>query len=372
MTCNITENKTAPDPARHVAARFDIPSYRYLDSDGRALAPLQAFAGDYDHIRKLYRMMLLVRSFDQRAIALQRTGQLGTYASCLGQEAIGTALGDAMAAEDVLLPSYRETPALLMRGVAMHELLLYWGGDERGMAYGKVPHDFPICIPIATQAPHAVGVASAFKLRGEQRVAVSVFGDGASSKGDFYEALNLAGIWRLPVLFIIVNNQWAISVPRDAQSGAETLAQKAIAGGLGCEQVDGNDLIAMRERIASALAHARAGEPWLIEAKTYRLCDHTTADDASRYRDKVELERHRALEPVVRIRRYLEQAGQWDQRQEDELKTSNDTEVENAVNTYLAAPPPSAQAMFDHLYAVLPESLHWQLVQATEQGHGCG
>src|SRR5690606_11318085 len=169
-------------------------------------------------------------------------------------------IGAAMARDDVLLPTYRETGAMLLRGVLMRELLLYWGGDEAGMAYSgpdAPSEDFPICVPIATHAPHAVGVAYAFKLRREPRVAVCVLGDGATSKGDFYEAVNAAGVFRLPVLFVIVNNEWAISVPRNAQSGAATLAQKAIAAGIDGEQVDGNDVIAVHEATARALEKAR-------------------------------------------------------------------------------------------------------------------
>ena len=182
---------------------------------------------------RLYRQMVLTRLFDQKAVALQRTGRIGTYAPTLGQEAIGVAIGALMQAEDVLVPYYRDTAVQLMRGVKMEEILLYWGGDERGSAFADpaVAEDFPLCVPIATQALHACGVASAFKIRGEHRVAVTTCGDGATSKGDFLEALNVAGAWQLPVVFVVNNNQWAISVPRRIQCGAPTLAQKAIGAG---------------------------------------------------------------------------------------------------------------------------------------------
>jgi pyruvate dehydrogenase E1 component alpha subunit len=354
-------------------ARFSIRHHQYLSPEGEVLGALPACARDFSRLQELFRIMMLVRSFDQRAVNLQRTGQLGTYASCLGQEAVGAALGAAMAAEDVLLPSYRETPTLLMRGVAMHELLLYWGGDERGMHYARNRSDFPICIPIASQAPHAAGVAWTFKHRRQSRVAVCVLGDGGSSKGDFYEALNLAGAWRLPLLFIIVNNQWAISVPRQCQSGGETLAQKAIAAGIGCEQVDGNDLIALWHRFHLAVEHCRSGQgPYLIEALTYRLGDHTTADDASRYRRREELEQRRAEEPLVRLRHYLHSAGQWNQALEEAAGKACEEAVEEEVKRYLETPPLPPGALFDHLYATLPDMLQWQQHESREGGHGCG
>src|SRR5690606_38354694 len=163
------------------------------------------------------------------------------------------------------------------------------GSNYRGPAAPM--QDFPICVPIATHAPHAVGVAYALKLRRERRVAVAALGDGATSKGDFYEALNGAGVWQLPLVFVIVNNQWAISVPRSAQSRAETLAQKAVAAGVPGEQVDGDDAVAVYDAMRRALAAARdGGGPRVVEALTYRLSDHTTADDAARYRPAHELE----------------------------------------------------------------------------------
>ncbi len=235
--------------------RIDPPFTRYLDSDGRPLGELPAWAGDSDALVGLYRQMLLTRLFDQKAVALQRTGRIGTYAPTLGQEAIGVAIGSQMRAEDVLVPYYRDTAVQLMRGVRMEDILLYWGGDERGSDYAEplAAQDFPICVPIATQALHACGVASAFRIRGEHRVAVTTCGDGATSKGDFLEALNVAGAWQLPVLFVVNNNQWAISVPRRIQCGAPTLAEKAVGAGFPGEQVDGNDVLAVAERVRAAL-----------------------------------------------------------------------------------------------------------------------
>ena len=200
-----------------------------------------------------------MRAYDSKAIALQRTGQLGTFASMLGKEAVEAGVGSAMAPDDVFLMTYRENGVQLMRGVTMKELFLYWGGDERGSDFAGPRRDFPICITIAAQATHAVGVAWAMQHRRESRVAVCALGDGATSKGDFYEAINAAGAWKLPLVFVVTNNQWAISVPRHAQSAAQTLAQKAIAGGFEGVQVDGNDVIAVRHAMDQALAKARTG-----------------------------------------------------------------------------------------------------------------
>jgi len=262
-----------------------IPCTRFLDPDGRAVAPLPPFARQADALIQLYRDMVLTRAFDAKAVALQRTGRLGTYASSLGQEAVGAGVGRAMRAEDVFLPSFREPAAMFARGVRMTEVLLYWGGDERGSDFRGPREDFPICVPVGTHAPHAAGVALALRLRGEKRAALCAMGDGATSKGDVYEAMNLAGVWRLPLVFVVNNNEWAISVPRARQTAAATLAQKAVAAGFAGEQVDGNDAIAVRYVVETALARARdKREPALIEALSYRLSDHTTVDDARRYR----------------------------------------------------------------------------------------
>jgi pyruvate dehydrogenase E1 component alpha subunit len=304
-----------------------------------------------------------VRVFDHRAIALQRTGMLGTYGACLGQEAVAVAIGHAMRPDDVLLPTYREYAAQFQRGVTLTDILLYWGGDERGMAFANAPglQDFPICIPIATHVPQAAGVAYAFKLRGERRVAVCVLGDGGTSKGDFYEGINLAGAWQLPMVIVVNNNQWAISVPRTAQTAAQTLAQKAIAAGIPGEQVDGNDVIAVRARLGDALEKARRGEgPTLIETLSYRLCDHTTADDASRYRSEQDVQAAWQREPVRRLRSYLAAQGWWDEAREKQLLAECEAEVDAAVQRYQAMPPRRPAAMFDHLYAELPQALKAQ------------
>jgi pyruvate dehydrogenase E1 component alpha subunit len=305
--------------------------------------------------------MVLMRTYDAKAIALQRTGQLGTFASLLGKEAVEAGVGAAMAPEDVFLMTYRENGAQLMRGVTLKELFLYWGGDERGSDFAGPRRDFPICITIAAHVTHAAGVAYAMKLRKEPRVAVCSVGDGATSKGDFYEGLNAAGAWKLPLVFVVTNNQWAISVPRRLQSAAETLAQKAIAAGFEGVQVDGNDVVAVRYAMERALEKARAGGgPTLIEAVTYRLNDHTTADDASRYRSPDELAEAWKLEPLARLRAYLTASGAWDKTREDALLKECNEQVQAAAQDYLDTPPLGPAAIFEHLYATLPAALEKQ------------
>jgi 2-oxoisovalerate dehydrogenase E1 component alpha subunit len=365
MSCSVAEMES-PYPG--------ILFRRFLDRDGRPVAPLPGFAQDGSALLPLYRAMVLTRTFDEKAVALQRTGRLGTYPSSLGQEAVTVGIGSAMRPDDVLLPSFREQGAQLWRGVGMAELLLYWGGDERGSNFAGPREDFPICIPVASHAPHAAGVALAFKLRGEERVAVCVMGDGGTSKGDFYESLNLAGVWHLPVVFVINNNQWAISVPRTAQTAAETLAQKGIAAGVEGIQVDGNDVIAVRDTVEQSLAKARSGGgSTLIEALTYRLGDHTTSDDASRYRDDTAVAEHWKDEPVGRLRRHLTQLGTWTRDDEEGLFADCRVRVEQAVADYLAMPPEEPATMFDHVYAALPDDLAEQraaAIRAAIRGDG--
>jgi 2-oxoisovalerate dehydrogenase E1 component alpha subunit len=340
-----------------VIARFEVRYRNCLAPDGSINRPLPAFASDARLLVALYRSMVLLRLFDRKAVALQRTGRLGTYAVSLGQEAVSVGIASAMREEDVLLPSYRDNGALIWRGVKLEEILLFWGGDERGNHFSGPEHDFPFCVPVGSQAPHAAGVAYAFKLRKEPRVATCMFGDGATSKGDVYEAMNFAGVHNLPVVFVATNNQWAISVPLRQQTACETLAQKAIAAGFTGEQVDGSDVLAMRAAAEEAIAAARDGKgPRFIEAVTYRLGDHTTSDDASRYRSPDEVQAHWKKEPIARLRSYLVSQKMWSKADEEQLAAECNDRVEAAVERYLATAPRRPETMFDHLYASLPEA----------------
>jgi pyruvate dehydrogenase E1 component alpha subunit len=350
-------------------ADFEVQYSQFLNPEGKPNADIPDLATDTDQLVDMYRMMTETRVFDSKAINLQRTGKLGTYASCLGHEATHVGIAAAMRPGDVLAPSYREIGALLGRGVTMAEILLYWGGNECGSDYSGPRKDFPFCVPIATQCLHAAGAAMAFQHRGEDHCAVSINGDGGTSEGAFYEAMNIAGARKLPVVFMVVNNKWAISVPIELQTASQTLAQKSVAAGIPGIQVDGNDIIAVRHWVERALQRARNGEgACLIEAVTYRLSDHTTADDSSRYRKKEEVEAARAVEPLPRIRQYLTDLGVWDDKKEAALLSDAVTKVDSAVEIYLNTPKPSIESMFDYMYAQWPEQLEEQREHATRYG----
>jgi len=342
----------------------DDTPIRYLSPEGEAVQTLPEWAQKPDQLIAYYEAMVLCRAADLKAVALQRTGQLGTYPSALGQEAIATVFGGLMEPEDVLVPYYRDHCAKYQRGCGWEHIYRYWGGDERGSAAGAL-FDFPDCVPIATQCGHAIGVAAAFKARGQKQVAVCSLGDGATSKGDFYEAINTAGVWKLPAVFIINNNQWAISVPRRLQTAAPTLAQKGTAVGVKGVRVDGNDVIALHEVVNEAYQRARQqSRGCVIEAITYRLGDHTTADDASRYRPHDEVQTAWEEEPVKRLQRFLANQGWWDEAKEVALQERVKAHVDEAVKTYLNFPEPDLAEAFDYHYEVTPAGLEEQKQEA--------
>ncbi|WP_347251597.1 pyruvate dehydrogenase (acetyl-transferring) E1 component subunit alpha [Legionella sp.] len=350
-----------------IVARFEIPFAQILNEKSEICDALPEFAHDEATLKTLYRVMVRTRAFDKKAIALQRTGRMGTYAPINGQEAISTAIGHAMRPEDVFIPYYRDYAAQFQRGVKMSEILAYWGGDERGSQFACNSEDLPICVPIASQCLHAAGVAFAFKYRNQPRVAVVCLGEGGTSEGDFYEAMNVAGTWNLPVVFVVNNNQWAISVPLSKQTASQTVAQKAIAAGFTGIQIDGNDVLVCRKVIGEALEKARRGEgPTLVEALTYRLCDHTTADDATRYQPCEEVEKAKLKEPIARFKYYLEQQKIWDKTQEDQLMKESNKAVEEAVNEYLGQKKQPITSIFDYHYAELPDYLVEQRAIAME------
>ncbi len=351
-----------------VAATFEIEYLQYLGPDGKLVAELPPAFRDAKALLPLFKEMLFVRTFDSKAIALQRTGKLGTYASCLGHEATHIGIGASMQAADVFAPSYREYGAQFMRGVLPREVLLYWGGDERGNDFSGPKQDYAWCVPISTQCLHAAGAALAFKLRKQKQLAVACCGDGGSSKTDFYAALNSAGAYKLPLVLCVINNGWAISVPRSAQTGAQTLAQKGLAGGLHCLQVDGNDLIAVLEGMRRASELARSGEGGsVIEFMTYRLHDHTTADDARRYRDDAEVKSAWTREPITRLRTYLTAQGVWSEDEEKAWAEECGKRVDVEINAYLETPVQPVEAMFDYLYADMPPDVAAQRAYVLAQ-----
>ena len=350
-----------------IVARFEIPYIQLLNPQGNLCGTLPSFAHDEAILLNLYRTMVRTRTFDKKAIALQRTGKMGTYAPINGQEVISTAIGHALRPDDVFVPYYRDYAAQFQRGVKMSEILSYWGGDERGSQFASGSADLPICVPIASQCLHAAGVAFSFKYRKESRVAVVCIGDGGTSEGDFYEAMNVAGVWNLPIVFVVNNNQWAISVSLEKQTAAKTIAQKAIAAGFDGLQVDGNDILATREVIGNAIEKARCGNgPTLIEAITYRLCDHTTADDATRYQPKAEVATATNEEPIQRFKHFLEHKNIWNEVKEKALLHDCAAEVEAAVLEYLDRPTQPITSIFDYHFETLPDYLVMQRAVALE------
>jgi len=308
-----------------------------------------------------YKNMVMNRVFDQKAIALQRTGQMGTYPSSLGQEAFGVAIGMALETDDIFVPYYRDHGAHILRGHKIEDLFMYWGGDERGSATGP-KQDFPVCVPIATQITHAAGAAAALKIKDQDNIALVTIGDGGTSKGDFFEALNVAGAWQLPMVVLVNNNQYAISVPRSIQCGAPTLAQKAIGAGIHGIQVDGNDVLAVYQAIAEARHRANTHKgATLIEAMSYRLCDHTTADDASRYRENDEVKQAWEKEPIKRLQTMLVNLNLWSPDKEQAWQNECGQKVDDAVQKYLQVKQDTPESMFDHLYQDWPEAMNEQL-----------
>lgn len=250
-----------------------------------------------------YKWMLFSRLLEEKMISMQRHGEIGTYPGSKGQEALYVGIGLKLGQNDCYIPYYRDQPALLMRGYRPLDIMRYWGGDERG---NRVGHDFPICVPIATHTLHAAGAAYALKIKQSKDVVLVTIGDGATSKGDFYEALNFSGIYQLPILFVINNNRYAISVPLEKQSSQVELFKKADAFDIESHQVDGLCLKTTSESLEYYINKVRSySQPILLEYKTHRLCDHTTSDDAKRYKDATVIAKEIAEDPLVKVRNTL-------------------------------------------------------------------
>src|SRR5438132_2522344 len=324
---------------KQVIETFSVEWLQILDEDGNCDEELRPSL-DNEQVKKLYESMVLARTFDDKAFKLQREGRLGTYASILGQEAAQVGSAYALRPTDWMFPAFREPGASFVRGLPMWMIFQYWAGDERGSQIPEGLNDFPITIPVATQIPIAVGVALAAKAKGDAIAVIAYMGDGATSKGDFHEELNFAGVFAAPVVFVCQNNQWAISVPLKRQTAAKTLAQKAIAYGFSGIQVDGNDPFAVYKATHEALDQARDGQgPTLIECVTYCLGDHTTADDASRYWSRDEVEQWRKKDPIERLKKYMEKEGLWNKSYDQGVCSEAKEKVEQAVHEQENFPP---------------------------------
>lgn len=342
--------------------RFD-PSQgqclQILDPMGRVQEDLRPDLPD-SRVQSLYERMSVMRLADRMAMSLQREGGMGTYAPFYGQEA-AQASAVFLDPADWMVPSYRETGALFLRGVPLANLYRYWMGDERGMLMPEGLRILPIAIVVGAQPLHAVGLAWAMKLKGEKSAAAAYFGDGASSQGDVHEAMNFAGVFQTPTVFICQNNQFAISLPRRQQTAAATIAQRAAGYGFPGLLVDGNDIFAVAAAMQEALADARAGKgPRLIEMLTYRLGPHTTADDPTKYRANGELEKYKPFDPLLRLRAYLGSKGLWSETHEADLLKRGQAEVEAAARKAKSMAPPSPDDMFAYAYRAMPPYLERQ------------
>lgn len=317
---------------------------------------------DKDTLLRAYRTMVLTRAADDKAVKLQRQGRLGAYPPSLGQEA--SQLGPAMALgdEDWLVWAFREMGALIWREVPLWRQFLYWMGNEEGNNYPDNTRVTATAVPVGTQILHAVGISYASKLRKENAVTLVYFGDGGSSEGDFHEGLNIAGVFKTPTVFVCQNNQYAISLRRERQTASPTIAQKALAYGFRGIQVDGNDLLALYAATREAVERARSGDgPTLIESFTYRMGDHTTSDDATRYRTEEEVKEWKRKDPIMRFRKYLEKKGIWNDKLEKDLQKKVQEEVERCVGKAEAYQRPTIDDIFKHTYAEIPPELEEQM-----------
>jgi len=336
-------------PRKPIKIENKVEWLQILGPDGKVDADLEPDIPDAD-LRKLYSTMLKTRRLDERCLRLQRQGRIGTYGPVKGQEATPLGFAYAMRKEDWLVPSYRELAAYLWRGWTMGQYIVWWGGHEYGAAVPEGTNDLPICVPIASQCQYAMGIAWGCKLRNDNSVCVCFIGDGGTSQGDFHEALNFASVYQVPLVTVIQNNQWAISIPRARQTHSPTLAQKAIAYGMNALQIDGNDILAVVTAAREAIERARnGGGPMLIEAITYRLLMHTTADDPRRYRSEEEVRQWEARDPLPRFRTYLRNKGLLDDKIEQVMEEQIKKEIDEAVAFYEAFRFDRYE-FFDHMY----------------------
>ncbi len=347
-------------------ATLDVQRLEILSPDGTVDEKLMPKVSN-DLLLKMYRLMFQIRAFDERAIMLQRQGRLGTYPMITGQEATQCVPPLCLKPTDWAVPTYRGGGVYFARGMQMRYALLYWAGDDRGTHFPDGNKDMMFSIPVGTHLTQVAGLAWGEKFKGKGGVAVTYCGDGTSSKGDLHEALTFAGQFKLPVIYIIENNGWAISVPRKRQAASQTLAQKAWGYGVKGLQVDGNDALAVYAAMSEAVARARKGEgPTLLECETYRMSHHTTADDATRYRDSKEVEAWKKRDPIARFKLFLEKRKLWDAKKEKALAAETVKWIDGEIKAYEETPAPNPLNMFADNYAHAPWSLVEQRMELEE------
>src|SRR5437660_3315964 len=332
--------------------------YQILDVEGKLVGEMPDLSAE--RLLSLYRYMQLGRAFSNKIIALQRQGRATTFGSLAGEEAPAVGLAAPLQPQDWLTTSYRELVFLMVKGLPLPTLIYAFRGFTPEHYPGE-NHCLPIQIVIGTQMLHAVGLAMAAKISGDKTVAVGVCGDGATSEGDFNEALNFAGVFQAPVVLVVQNNGWAISVPRYKQSSAQTLASRGIGFGVPSELVDGNDILAVYDIMQKAVERARSGQgPTLIETLTYRIGAHTTADDPTRYRDPVEVEAWQAKDPIARFQKFLKRRDLLTEDRAQQTVDELEEEVNEAVRLAEAMPPMAPDSFFGHTMANLSPRLEEQ------------
>ena len=320
-----------------------------------------------NEIVNMYRFMNLTRLWNNKALSLQRQGRMGTLASVRGQEASNIGMAMPLQESDWFVPAFREYGALFARGVPLVNQYMYWGGDERGAKILENLNIVPTCITIGAHLIHAAGIAHAAKLKGEKVMVLSSSGDGSTSQGDFHEALNWAGVYQLPVVFVIQNNQWAISLPVSKQTATKTLAEKADAYSIDGIQVDGNDVFAVYQTIKKYADRARnERKPALIELVTFRMGDHTTADDATRYRNAELLKKWEKKDPIERLKKYLLAKRGWTEKKDQDLLAELSQEIENVVKEYENVELADPTTMFQYMYNEMPWNLKEQQDEVRE------
>jgi len=347
--------------------KIELPSIEYmsiLDENGvvdKSLEPKIAT----DTLKTMYRYMLLARRTDERMLLMQRQGRQGTFPQSSGHEAISMGSIIHLKKSDWHVPAYRELAGLLYRGWPIETTMLYWNGFEEGASPPEGVNDLPVCVPLATQLLHAAGLGMAMNLRDDNGVVMTYFGDGASSEGDTHEAMNFASVYQAPVVFMCLNNQYAISVPLHKQMRCETIAQRAIGYGMPGIRVDGNDVLAIYQASLEAVERARAGQgPTLVEGLTYRYTPHTTSDDPKRYRTDEECKLWTSREPLARFKTYLAKKGVYSEKEfaelEEELDTIIKASVKKAETMAQSEELANPLAMFDYLYNDIPPYLQEQ------------
>ena len=338
--------------------------FNIIDDAGKVINSKWAIDIDDKTILEAYKFMQYVRTADEMCISYQRQGRLYTFPPNLGQEAIATATGFVMKKEDWLVPSYREVAAWLLKGGSLKDIFLLWGGNEEGAMFSGAENVLPVSVPIASQLLHAVGIGFSLNYKKKDGVIFAFVGDGGTSEGDFHEALNFAGVWKTPVVFVIQNNQYAISVPVNKQTAAKNLAIKSVAYGIPGIRVDGNDFLAMHHTLSEASKFAEDGNgPILIEAVTYRKGAHTTSDDPSIYRTSEEETEWAVKDPIKRLRSYLISKKLWKASEDKKLIEGYKKEIDAQFLEYEKHPEYKLDNVFDYNYKEIPELLKNQKVE---------